>query len=127
MKFRNLLVFLVISSSFAHAQDMIISTYGDTLNKKIIYSTKRYLFYIDSTYSGKYYVEGVRKSRIAESKINHYKVDRYTAMVNERGRSSMGNPYMLEGGVQVSYTPFIPDSDATSSEKDFYGRLSVGI
>ena len=106
---------------------MIVNKYGDTLNKKIIYSTKRYLFFIDSTYSGKYFVEGVRKSRIAETKINHYKVDRYTAMVNERGRSAMGNPYMLEGGAQVSYTPFIPDSDATSSEKDFYGRLSVGF
>jgi hypothetical protein len=29
--------------------------------------------------------------------------------------------------MNVSYTPFIPDSDATSSEKDFYGKLSVGF
>src|SRR5436190_22188412 len=116
MKPRHFLIFLLFTSSFAGAQDMIITQYGDTLNHKIIYSTKKYLFYIDSTYSGKYFVEAARKSRLTESKINHYKVDRYTAMVNERGRAVMGNPYMLEGGIQVSYTPFIPDSDATSSE-----------
>ena len=127
MKHRHFFICLLFSSSFACAQDMIITKYGDTLNHKIIYSTKRYLFYIDSTYSGKYFVEGVKKNRLTESKINVYKVDRYTAMLNERGRSAMGNPYMLEGGIQISYTPFIPDSNATSSEKDFYGRLSVGI
>jgi len=106
---------------------MIITQYGDTLNHKIIYSTKRYLFYIDSTYNGKYFVTGIKKLRITESKINAYKVDRYTAMMNERGRASMGNPYMLGAGIQVSYTPFFPDSDATPSEKDFYQTLSVGF
>lgn len=127
MKFGYLTIFLLFLSSFSMAQDMLITKYGDTLNHKIIYSTKRYIFYIDSTYRGKYFVEGVKKNRIIETKINHYKVDRYTAMVNERGRAVMGNPYMLEGGMHVSYTPFIPDSNATSSEKDFYGRLSVGF
>jgi len=117
----------MLTSAFACAQDMIVTEFGDTLNKKVIYSTKRYLFYIDSTYTGKYYVKGIKKSRIAESKLNAYKVDRYTAMMNERGRSVMGNPYMLQAGVQISYTPFIPDSDATSSEKDFYRKLSVGL
>jgi len=127
MKPRHLFVFLLFCSTISRAQDLIVTHYGDTLNKKIIYSTKKYLFYIDSTYYGKYYVTGIRKSRITESKINAYKVDRYTAMMNERGRSTMGNPYMLEAGMHVSYTPFIPDSNATSSERDFYGKLSVGF
>jgi hypothetical protein len=111
----------------ARGQDMIITQYGDTLNKKVIYSTKRYLFFVDSTFYGKHYVRGIKKTRILESKMNAYKVDRYTTEMNERGRAVMGNPYMLQAGIQVSYTPFIPDSDATSSEKDFFRKLSLGF
>lgn len=127
MKLKYLLLISFLFSISARAQDMIVSEYGDTLNKKIIFSTKRYLFYVDSTYYGKYYVRGINKKRIADSKMNAYKVDRYTMMMNERARNVMGNPYMIQGGVHVSYTPFFPDSDATSSEKKFYRNLSFGI
>jgi hypothetical protein len=127
MKLKHLLLISFLFSLSAAAQDMIITQYGDTLNKKIIFSTKRYLFYADSNNYGKHFVRGIKKSRIQESQMNEYKVDRYTMMMNERARDVMGNPYMVEGGVQVSYTPFIPDSNATSSEKKFYKSLSVGI
>jgi hypothetical protein len=127
MKTGLLLFFLLAITTLARAQDMIITQYGDTLNKKVIYSTKRYLFVVDSTFRGKYFIKGIKKSRITEEKMNAYKVDRYTAMMNERGRGVMGNPYMLQAGLHVSYTPFIPDSDATSSEKNFYQKLSVGF
>lgn len=128
MKFRYLLLFFFLFiASFAEAQDVIITQFGDTLNKKVIYTTKRYMFYVDSSYYGKYFVRGINKKRITESRMNLYKVDRSTAMMNQRAQDVMANAFMLQGGAQISYTPFIPDSNATSSEKDFLRQLSVGF
>jgi hypothetical protein len=121
------LLFILLAPGLVKAQDVITTIYGDTLHNKIIYSTKRYLFYVDSTSYGKYFVRGIKKTRIADSEMNVYKADRYLAEINERARDVMANPYMLQGGVQVSYIPFIPDSEATTSEKKFYRKLSVGI
>ncbi|CAN5498093.1 hypothetical protein BH11BAC1_BH11BAC1_20630 [soil metagenome] len=127
MQHRYLVFLFLFFALSAHAQDVIVTQYGDTINKKIIYSTKRYLFYVDSNYYGKYFVKGIKKSRMTSSQMNVYKVDRQTAMMNQRAQDVMGNAFMLQGGVQVSYTPFIPDSNATSSEKDFLRHLSIGI
>jgi|GEM_PF-5851652 len=127
MKLKWLLVLITIYTSAAKAQDMILTQYGDTINKKVIYSTKRYLFYVDSNYYGKYYVKGIRKSRIVTSQMNAYKVDRHTAMMNQRAKDVMGNPYMIQGGMQLGFLPIPVDSESTSSYKKFIQDLRLGF
>ena len=105
---------------------MIITQFGDTLNKKIIFSTKRYMFYVDSNYYGKYFIKAIKKRRMTESKMNVYRVDRNTAMMNQRAMDVMGNAFMLQGGVHLAITPYLPDSNATESEKQFFRDLQLG-
>ena len=106
---------------------MIITQYGDTLNKKIIFSTKRYLFYVDSNYYGKQYVKGIKKRRVETSQMNAYKVDRNTMMMNQRAQDVMGNAYMLLGGLQLGFLPLFVDSGATPSWRKFVGDLRLGF
>ena len=127
MKLKHLLLLIFLSSLSAQAQDMIITQYGDTMNNKIIYSTKRYLFYVDSNYYGKYFVKGIKKKRMTESKMNVYKVDRNTAMMNQRAQDVMGNAFMLQGGIQLGFIPLPVDSESTSSWKKFIGDLRLGL
>jgi len=111
----------------AHAQDVIITQFGDTINKKIIYSTKRYLFYVDTNYYGKYFVKGIKKRRITSSQMNAYRVDRNAAMMNQRAQDVMGNAFMLQGGAQLGFLPLPVDSESTSSWKKFIGDLRFGF
>ncbi len=106
---------------------MIITQFGDTMNKKIIFSTKRYMFYADSNYYGKHYIKAIKKRRITESKMNVYRVDRLTTMMNQRAMDVMGNAFMLQGGIQLGFIPLPVDSESTPSWKKFIGDLRFGF
>jgi len=127
MKIRYLLFLFLFTTIYVQAQDIIVTQYGDTLDKKIISSTKRYLFYLDSTYYGKYRVKGMKKRNITEFKMNAYRVDRNTAMINQRALEVMGNAFMLQGGLQLSFLPLFADSTDPSSWKSFLADLRIGF
>ena len=127
MKHSLVLLLLFLVSSFVRAQDMMITQFGDTLNKKIIYSTKRYLFYADSNFYGRHFVKGIKKNRLAGSRMNAYRVDRNTAMMNQRAQEVMGNSFMLQGGIQLGFIPIPVDSESTKSWRQFISDLRFGF
>lgn len=128
MTLKRLLPFIfLLSPGFVCAQDMIITQYGDTLNNKIIFSTKRYLFYVDSTYYGRYSVHGINKKRVENFQMNAFRVDRNTMMMNQRAQDVMGNSFMLQGGIQLGFLPFFADSGDPSTWKRFLADLRIGF
>src|SRR6185503_9711669 len=94
-----LIVFLLPFCSSLKSQDLIATSYGDTLNVKVIYSTKRYLFYIDKGYNGKHRIRPIKKSRIEAVKMNSFQAEKEEVEVFERARSTMASFGMIQGGL----------------------------
>lgn len=127
MYFRLFLVtVLFFISVSAAAQDLIVSNYGDSINARILMSTKRYLFFIDKSYSGKYRIRPIKKSRVESVERNHFPKNPQDEVVFERARQTMASFGMIQGGFNFAFVPAVLQQDDPSSYKAFIHDLMTG-
>ena len=127
MTFRLFLFTLMFfAAASASSQDLIVSNYGDSINARILMSTKRYLFFIDKSYSGKYRIRPIKKSRVESMERNHFPKNSEDEVVFERARLTMASFGMIQGGFNFAFVPAVLQQDDPSSYKAFIRDLMTG-